>query len=153
MAGLFEIYWYRELPAVACAFLYNLRDDDLTPGGQIRKGEIIAGKCGYHVAQADVPGYSGRVVAFRPNRHCEWQGFTLPSMTLDGLPVGRVPRGPEGKLRHRHCVVAEVTSTDAASKAAAMGLPIVISAKGKKLVNLEVASIPSQGRERRAQLL
>jgi hypothetical protein len=154
MAKLFQTYWYNEQQAVRNAFLFNLRDDDLRSGGRVRRGEIVAGKCGYAIAEADVFGLSGRIVPFAPNRQCEWQGHILHCMALDGLPQGPVSRAHAGGLRHKHCVVVEFTSKKALEDARAAGLPVVHGTDGKTYANLEVAHIPQrQKRYRRATLL
>lgn len=156
MTRHFSIHWYNEEPAVARAFLYNLRDRDLRTSGRINRGEIVLGACGLHVAEKDVDGFSGTIVDYLPNRCCEWQGHFLTCMALKDLPIGPVPRGQSGGLRHRHCVVAELTSPASVGKAKALGLPIINSVGGRTLVNLEVASFGDKGRQaayRRATLL
>jgi hypothetical protein len=132
-----------------------LRDDDLVPGGQIHRGEILAGKCGYFVAETHVSGRSARrIVQYLPNRCCQWQGFYLTCMALPGLPTGPVPRGPSGGLRHRHCVVVEISSPAAFVQAKTLGLKVISATDGRRLANLEIASIPGrQPAFRRAQLL
>jgi hypothetical protein len=155
MPKYFSEYPYQN-PVISRAGLSNLRDDDLLPGGQICRGEILAGKCGYFVAETNVSGYSPRdIIEYLPNRCCRWQQeFFLTCMALDGLPKGPVPRGPSGGLRHRHCVVAEITSPIALAKAKALGLPVISASDGRKLANLEIASIPQrQPFFRRAKLL
>ena len=153
MASRFKHMWYRDPQfgaAVERAFLYNCRDNDLQPGGEVRKGQIVEGKCGFHVAQSDVPGLSAPARDFMPNRHCDWQNFHLPCQALPCLPAGRVPRS---SCRHFHCIVADFSGSPAAqARAAEMGLPLV-TVDGRLLANLEAASVPRQGKERIATLL
>lgn len=150
----FNKYLYHD-HAIGRAGLSNLRDDDLLPGGQIHRGEILAGKCGFFVAETNVSGWSGRgIVEYLPNRCCKWRGFYLTCMALDGLPIGPVSRGQSGGLRHRHCVVVEISSAAVFVEAKKFELPVISATNGRKLANLEIASIP--GRQpvfRRAQLL
>lgn len=146
----FEIYWYRESEAVERAFLYNCRDADLRPGsGKVRHGAIVAGKCGFVVAEEDLPGFSGTEVSFKPNRHCCWQKFTLPCMALPSIP-GHLTDKPS--LRHKHHVVAELVELDAVQLAKDLGVPVVV-VDSRNLVNLEVTTFERQTKSRRAKLL
>ena len=154
MPRLFQKYWYEDEAAIARAVLHNLRDDDIRPGGSIRKGQIVAGKCGFNVAEAAVRGFSGRTPKFKPNRQIEWQGFTLDCMALDGLPIGAAVKAGKSKLRHRHCVVAELTDPEQVATAKEIGLPILKSEDGRSLANLEVFTVPGRTPKfRRAKLL
>jgi hypothetical protein len=153
MPNRFSKYHYQK-PAFKRAALSNLRDADVSPGGAINQGEILAGECGFFVAEAHVPDYRGTVLEYLPNRCCEWQGFFLTCMALDSLPAGPVPRGLAGGLRHRHCVVAEFVSRASATSAKAAGLPLIGTTDGRQVANLEIASIPGrQPAYRRARLL
>src|SRR5712671_3336471 len=151
----FQTYWYNLDHQFRKAHLYNLRDSDAGIGGRIKRGDVVAGRCGYHIAEADVLWFCARsVVGFHPNRKCEWYGLQLECMSLSGLPKGPVPRGRAGGLRHRHCVVAELVTPVSLREAKRLNLPVIKISDGRYLANLEVASIPNrQGACRRARLL
>jgi hypothetical protein len=155
MCKNFTTYWYRDEPAVGSAGLFHLRDDDLRLGGGICRGEIFQGHCGFQVAERDVPGFRGRTVAYLPNRCCEWFGFYLTCMAHKGLPEGPVRRSQAGGLRHKQYVVAELSSPAALQRAREMeGMQVITAADGRKLVNLETATIPGKNpKHRKAQLL
>src|SRR5437588_855480 len=126
MPNLFSKYWYKDEPAIYQAGLFNLRDDDLSMGGQIYRREILLGKCGFCIAETTVHGYSARrAVKYLPNRCCLWRGFYLTCMALDELPTGPVSRGQSGGLRHKHYVVAEISSPAALNQAKVLKLPII----------------------------
>lgn len=139
---------------IANADLYNCRDGDLLPGGNVHRGDLVAGKCGFAVAMTKVPNRhpSHPINRYLPNRCVEWEGFYLTCMALPGLPEGRQPRGPSGGLRHKHYVVAELTGpaikraehiikTQPPSQGQ---LRFFVTPDGKRLANLEIASIPGK---------
>lgn len=144
MPRLFRTYWYRTEPSVARAGLYNLRDDDLQFGGNIRAGEIIVGLCGFAIAEANVPKLTGRAVPYSPNRCVEWQGFYLTCMALANLPAQSFSRRMISSLRHRHYVVAELSSLASISRAKMLRLSFLRDDESRTLVNLELVRIPGR---------
>lgn len=150
MAMKFEIYWYRVDRAIISAFLYNCRDNDLTEGGKISKGQIVKGCVGYAMAEKDLEGYSATIVPFRPNRTCMWHEHELPCMTHLDVPPGKVPAA---KLRPYNYVVAALTDPSFEAEAQADGLPVVRDSKGQLFVNLEVSRFEKQAKYRQARLL
>jgi len=154
MSLLFNTSCYQKSQALRRACLFNLRDNDLHHGGSIRQGEIVAGRCGYVVAETNVPGFTGTVQPYWPNRCVLWREHFLTCMALPGLPTGPVPRGSAGGLRHQHYVVAEFADPAAITEAKKQGLPLVRSLEGRLLANVEIAIIPGKkNRYRAAQLL
>ena len=155
MSKKFNKLWYQEETSIHNAVLFNLRDNDLVAGGLIQRGEIVLGQCGYAVAESAVPGFRGEVCEYQPNRCVDWHGHYLTCMALDALPAGSLLR-KEGKqsLRHKHYVVAEMTSGSIIGQARKMGLPVIQSSNGQQLVNLEIFTVPGRTPEcRRAKLL
>ena len=144
MPKRFSDYWYNAEPLIHKAALFNLRDNDVAPGGKIAKGAITSGQCGYAVAEAEVPGYKTRTVEYLPNRCVLWHGFFLTCMALPGLPVGPVSIGQSGGLRHRHYVVAEFTAPAAIAQARQLGLPLILTDDGRKVANVEVFHVPGK---------
>lgn len=154
MPRLFDTYWYKDVASVEKAALFNLRDLDLKPGGRIPKGSIMAGECGYAIAESNVNGYTGKIRKFKPNRRVEWRGHELRCMALEGLPIGAALQKGKSVLRHRHYVVAELQHPEALAEALACGLPIVQGEGSRQLANLEVFVVPSKTPVfRRARLL
>ncbi len=154
MSQIFEKYWYQDEPAVARAFLFNLRDDDLRAGGSVHEGDIVVGQCGFVAAETDVIGFRGTTISYSPNRCVEWQNHYLTCMALDDLPAGSTLRSKSSKLRHKHYVVAELSWVRLGAHARKIGLPVVHSDSGRLLVNLEIFTVPSRTPAyRRAKLL
>ncbi len=153
MANKFSIYWYNEDRDVAGAFLYNCRDSDLRSGGTgIKRGDLVLGAVGVVSAERDVPHRSGKKLAFKPSRRCEWQGFELECMVHPDLPA---TARTKAEVRPFNYIVAELPDAHAKAKAAQLRLPIQPDSKGRILVNLECATFQRQGNgsPRRAKLL
>ena len=151
MAKKYSTYWYQEDDQFRRAFLYQCRDNDVTVGGSIAKGAVLEGVLGYCIAEAAVSGYSGRVVPFKPNRRCIWQGIELPCQCHPAAPASPATKN---ELRGFNYVVADLTAPDAREIAEQVKLPVV-NVDGKSLANLELDVFQSQGRGsvRRAKLL
>jgi len=98
-----------------------------------------------------VPGFSGSLLRYKPNRLCKWQNFELACMVHARAPLGK---STKAALRHFNYVVAELSDSRALSMAKRLGVP-VIEANGCRVVNLEIACFERQGRAnpRRAKLL
>lgn len=152
MPSKFAIFWYRKSPFAKNAFLYNCRDDDLAPqpGSRIERGEIVFGAVGLVVAEQIVPGLIGKVIRFHSNRRCEWQGCELPCMVHPNVTAGLTAKT---ELRGFNYAVAELTNIDAVALATNLKLPVIQDVKGRKLINVELASFQSIGKHRRAKLI
>jgi len=147
------IYWYRTQPSVKKAFLYNCRDRDLRDGDGITPGSIVQGVGGFVVAECAVPNLTGNLISnFRPNRRCEWMGFTLQCMAHPEAPTGAATKQ---QLRPYNYIVAAVPDAAAMNHASTVGIPIESHPDGKELINLEIGSFEAQGKQspRRAKLL
>lgn len=153
MAKKHEVYWYKTNPAVAAAFLCHCRDRDLRAGPGIPAGSIVQGIEGFAIAEADVPGLTGSVItAFRPNRQCEWAGFTLRCMAHPQIPEGATKKQ---QLRDYNYILGELTDPAAINQAKLLGVPVVQHSDGSHLINLEISVFQRQGpkNSRRAKLL
>lgn len=146
------IYWYQEEPAVADAFLFNCRDNDLRRGGTIPSGSIILGVGGFVVAERTVAGLSGTVFPFRPTRRCEWKGHELNCMVHPQMPISARTKA---ELRPYNYLVAELEADAQFTTAQGVKLPVVITPDGRRLVNLECGVFQKQGNAspRRAKLI
>jgi hypothetical protein len=118
MGRKYKIYWYSEREDVRRAFLVHCRDRDLSDGPGISKGTIIQGAIGFAAAEKDVPGLTGRIVKFAPNRRCIWQGLELPCMAHPNAPPGTAPKS---KFRHFNNIVAQLATPDAVNLAKRLG--------------------------------
>ena len=151
MAKKHEVYWYQTHPAVAAAFLYHCRDRDLRDGSGIPQNSIVQGAEGFVVAESDVPGLTGSIISeFRPNRQCEWNGFTLRCMAHPQTPTGAATKQ---QLRPYNYIVAELTDPTAISQASSLRVPVITRADGSRLVNLEISVFQRNKGPRRATLL
>lgn len=150
MARKHTIYWYQEGPEFRSAFLFHLRDGDVKQGGKFKKGDVVEGTGGYVVAEADVFGWTVAIVPFSPTRRCEWHGFVMPCMVHRQAPPGK---HPSAQLRAFNYIVAQLTDPAAEIKAAEIGLPVIPTDAGQKLVNLEIGRFEAQAHQRRATLL
>jgi hypothetical protein len=151
MAKKFSVYWYQEDDQFRRAFLYHCRDGDITIGGSIPKGAVVQGLFGFCVAEAEVVGFSGRVVPFIPNRRCEWQGLELRCQCHPGAPVSPANKK---ELNGFNYVVADLSAPEARALAEELKLPVV-TVDGQTLANLELQVFQAQGRGsvRRAKLI
>jgi hypothetical protein len=151
MAKRFSTYWYQEDDQFRSAFLFNCRDADITEGGTIPKGAVVQGAVGYCVAEAPVAGYSGDIVAFKPNRRCVWRGIELRCLCH---PMAPASAKTKKELRGFNYVVADLSAPEARSLAEELQLPVVV-ADGLHLANLELDVFQGQGRGsvRRARLI
>jgi hypothetical protein len=149
MPKKFKIYWYQEGPEFKKAFLYNLRDNDVQEGGRIPQGAIVQGSVGFVAAEAEVFGWTGKVVAFSANRRCTWHDFELPCMASPSLPTGKVAGG---LLRDWNYAVAAITSEEAKSLADDLKIPAVKTPQGVWVINVELARFERQGAGRRVTL-
>ncbi|PWU21782.1 MAG: hypothetical protein C5B50_01095 [Verrucomicrobia bacterium] len=150
MSQKFSIYWYQQGPEFKQAFLYNLRDNDVQQGGKIPLGAIIQGSVGLVAAEAEVFGWTGKLVPFNANRRCEWQGYELPCMASPALPAGKVSGGI---LRDWNYAVAAITSDQVKSMAESLKIPVVKTPEGTWVINVELARFERQGAGRRATLI
>lgn len=148
-----RIYWYNEEPAVANAFLYNCRDDDLEPvaAGQIDRGAIVLGKNGVAIAESAVPSLQARrIAAFNGTRRCAWGALELSCMVH--LEIGQRAMTTR-ELRHVGCIVALLPDSASVAFAIGLGVPVVEDTEGHRLVNLSVERHAGQSKDRRATLL
>jgi hypothetical protein len=152
MARKHAIYWYEEEPAVAAAFLFNCHDDDLRRGGRILAGSIVRGTGGPVASEKEVFGLSGTLLAFQPTRRCEWQGHELRCMVHAQMPSSAKTKA---QLRPYNYVVAELETEEQACTARNIGVPVVTTPEGRRLVNLECSTFEKQGAgsRRRAKMM
>lgn len=150
MARHHQIYWYRQNEHVAAAALWHVRDQDLAPGGGIARGTIVQGHYGFAIAECEVPGLSGRIVAFHATHRCRWQERELACMVHPNLPAGAFTKA---ELRAYTYCVAELTEPDDIALAARLNVTPVRTADGRTFINLEIANVTGQAKARKAQLL
>ena len=152
MAKKFQKYWYHDEHEVREAFLFNCRDDDLRAGAGIPVGAIVPGEVGCVVAERAVRGYTGKIISFQPTRRCEWQGQALRCQVHPDMPAAAKNKA---ELRHYNYIVAELTSVEQVALAKSVGVPVIATASGKQLVNLECACFQKQGikNPRRAKMI
>ena len=153
MAKNYSTYWYQEDDQFRSAFLYNVRDRDIIPGGLIPKAAVIQGQVGFCISEAGVTGYSGRVVPFIPNRRCNWKSFELNCMCHPDIPNETVSKH---ELRRFNYSIADFsTLPEAAKLAEELKLPLLRTPTGQLLANLELDVFQRQGagNVRRAKLV
>lgn len=149
-----EIYWYQQSVFVRNAFLYHCRDDDLiqNPTARIPRGAIVAAQFGFVAAENAVPGFEATIVPFLPSRRCEWQGVILECMVHASAPSGSPPKS---SLRPFNNIVACLSSPEWLELALSVGVPVITTADGVQVVNLELGCFQKQGKNnsRRAKLI
>lgn len=91
---------YRNNPAFRTAFVYNARKNDVVakPGSSIPKGVILFATQGYIVTQAalaNVACEKAKIVAFKANAKCSWNGKEYPCMHFSdqNYAVAKTPQG------------------------------------------------------------
>jgi hypothetical protein len=148
------MFWYQESIFVKNAFLYNCRDNDLQRrrNSWIKEGQIVNGEVGYVIAEHNVPGLTGKIVHFKQNRKCRWQGLDLRCMAHKDIPIGSVTKS---SLRHLHHAVAQLPDEEAVKIANENEVPVIVTLDGKFYVNLELSTFERQGKgnSRRAKLI
>lgn len=150
MAKKYTTYWYQEGPEFKQAFLYNLRDNDVQKGGSIEQGEIVQGAEGLIAAETTVFGWTGRILPFKPNRRCEWQGLELPCMTQPVTPGASVAAIRLGVFNY---AVVPVTSEAVKAAADSLKMPCVRNSQGAWVFNVELTRFSGQDSRRRAKLI